>query len=263
MKKYFLYLSILLVMASMLIACGNKIAVHKYNNDPVLDIKINKTEVYPDKLVVKFAGGSLSDVKSVVCYGTDFSVIEEQPEFGFRGNTLTIKTSNAEKISGLHVEENGNLYFKVRYLDSDSYVMLVYSLADDYGYMTNGDESAYYTQKEKDEQEAQARKLAEAENAVYDKLLGNWINQSETTRIEFYYGEDGFDKEFKVYEKAGDEWVEKETVFITDVREQEAFESMEITLYDNPYWGCAYSFYLCDDGSGMECDYSDEKFKQN
>ena len=248
------------ILGQVLSAQNECMATYTYDNEAVLDIKIKRTEVYPDKLVITFADGSLSKVESIVCYGTDFSVIEENPQFSFSGNKLTIETQNADMISGLHIEENSNIYFKVRYLDSDSYAMLVYSWADDFGYMTGGDEDTYYTQEEKDEQEADALALAEAENAAYNKLLGTWVNESETVRIEFSYGEDGFDKEFTVYEFADDEWVERENVFITGVSEDEAYESMEITLYDNPYYGCAYYFYLCNDNTGMECRYSDEKF---
>lgn len=255
-----LCLGVLVVMLGVLTACGHKMSTYAYENEAVLDIKIKKTEAYLDKLVITFADDSLSGVESIVCYGADFLIIEEQPQFSFRGNTLTIETQKADMISGIHVVENEYLYFDVRYLDSDSYAMLVYSWADDVGYMASGDENSYYTQEEKEEQEAKATALVEAEEAAYNKLLGLWNNESGTVRIEFSCDEDNSGKKFTVYELADDEWVEREVISISAVTEEESYESVEITLYDNPSWGCAYYFYLCNDNTEMECSYSDEKF---
>ena len=113
-------------MFSTLTACGEQIATYTYENEEVSDIQIEKTEVYEDKLVFTLDGDGLSDVERVDCYGTDFSVIEEDASFSFEKNKLTIQTEEADSISGLRVEESACLYFKVRYLDTDAYAMLVY-----------------------------------------------------------------------------------------------------------------------------------------
>lgn len=259
-KKHNIFLGVLIVMICVLTACGRDVITYTYENEEVLGVKIKETEVYPDKLVIKFAKDSFSEVERVECYGADFSVIEEHPEFSFRRNTLTIETQNASLISGLYVEENEGFYVKVRYLDSDEYAMLVYAEYDDAGLLASGDKDDYYTQEEKDEQEARKIALTEKENASYEKLLGTWVNESETVCIKFFPDVDSVEKRFTVYELTGNEWVERENVYVSAVTEEETFDSIEITLYDNPSWGCAYYFYICNDNTGMECSYSDEKF---
>ncbi len=259
-KKHIVFLSVLVMMMGMLTACSSNVTTYTYEKEEIEGVKIEKTEIYQDKLVIKFAKDSFSKVERVECYGADFSVIEEQPEFSFRRNTLTIETQNASLISGLYVEENEGFYMKVRYLDSDAYAMIVYAEYDDAGLLSSGDKDAYYTQEEKDEQEARKIALAEKENASYEKLLGTWVNESETVCIKFLPDVDSVEKRFTVYELTGNEWIERENVYVSSVTEEEAFDSVEITLYDNPYWGCAYYFYICNDNTGMECDYSDGKF---
>ncbi|MBQ3545680.1 MAG: hypothetical protein IJA34_11970 [Lachnospiraceae bacterium] len=233
---------------------------YKYDNDAVLGIKIKKMKVYSDKIEIIFADKSISDVEKVECYGRDFEIIDENPKFFFRKNKLIIETSNADSISGITVVENEDLYFEVRYLDSDSYAMLVYSFASDIGYIVSGDENTYYTQVEKEEAEKESLAIAEAENLIYNKLLGMWKNESETVCIEFSYDEDNSNKKFVVYKFEENKWIEQEVISISDVSEDEFNESLEIALFDNPSWGCLYRFYLYDDNKVMECHYSDEKF---
>ena len=164
MKKCVLFLGIMIILSGMLSACGNKITTYTYENEAVLKIRIKKTEVYPDRLVVTFAKDSLSGVEDVNCFQSDFSALEVEPEFSFAGDALTIETDDAARISGLRVwESDRDLYFDVRYLDSDSYAMLVSAWADDIGYMVNGDTDAYYTQEEKDAQRELEEQQAEAE----------------------------------------------------------------------------------------------------
>lgn len=260
MKKHMLLWGVLVVMLGALTACSMSATTYTYQNDEVEGVKIEKTEIHRDKIVIQFAKDSFSKVEHVVCYGADFAVLEEQPEFLFRSNTLTIETENAGLISGLYVEENQEFYMKVRYLDSDAYAMLVYAEYNDAGLMISGNKDTYYTQEEKAEQEAKELALAEKENSSYGKLVGTWMNESETVSISFFSESDEDEKRFTVYELEDDAWNERETVYVSSVTEEEGFESVEITLYDNPYWGCAYYFNILDDDTGMECRYSDEKF---
>lgn len=259
-KRYVLSIGILLISLSMFSACGDKRTTYTYKNEPVFAIQIKRTEVYADKLVITFAKDSLSGVKGVKCYGSDFSVIEEEPVFSFKGNALTIETDNADMISGLRVwESNRDLYFDVRYLNSESYAMLVNAWADDIGYMVNGDEDAYYTREEKDERKELEELQAEAEAFAYSKLVGEWVNESENTRITFDF-DDQLYRYFTVYILTDGEWAEYDTMYISNLTEQDSGKFTDIILYDNPSWGRAVSFSLLDDESGMECSYSDEKF---
>lgn len=262
-KKYLLYLCILLALIIIFIICVFRGTTYRYDNEAVLGIEIKKTVFYEDKIVIKFAFGSLLEVEDVECYGADFKLIEEEPEFYFWGNTLTIKIQNADQVSEICVVENDNLHFNVRYLNSDSYAMLVYAWCTDVGYSTTGDRDSFFTQEEKDEQEARAIALAEAEEAAFQKLYGVWENESKTIRVEFSYAEDGLHKKITIYLPVADKWVEKvgeESILISSVDEGTFNGANMITLYDNPSWGCAYKFYLYNEDTEMECSYSDERF---
>lgn len=261
MKKYVLCFGMLILSLGLFSACGKQITAYTYENEVVLGIKIEKAEVYADKFVIIFAEDSLSGVKKTECYGADLSVIEEEPQFSWKKGVLTIKTDHADRISGIKVwDSNRDVYFYVRYMDSDSYAMLVYSWADDVGYMVNGDEDAYYTQEEKEAQNKSAESRAEAEAFTYSKLLGVWVNEGGDTRIVFDHNDDG--RYFSVYELAGDEWHELETMSISDLSEQDSDEGTEIMLYDNRAWGMAVSFSLSNDAAGMKCLYADDKFEK-
>lgn len=262
-KNIFFYLCILLVLIIIFIICVFRGTTYRYDNEAVLGIEIKKTVFYEDKIVIKFAFGSLLEVEDVECYGADFKLIEEEPEFYFWGNTLTIKIQNADQVSEICVVENDNLHFNVRYLNSDSYAMLVYAWCTDVGYSATGDRDSFFTQEEKDEQEARAIALAEAEEAAFQKLYGVWENESKTIRVEFSYAEDGLHKKITIYLPVADKWVEKvgeESILISSVDEGTFNGANMITLYDNPSWGCAYKFYLYNEDTEMECSYSDERF---
>ena len=58
MKKLF-GIGTLVISLALLVACGSKITTYTYESEAVLDIKIEKTEAYIDKLVVTFAENSL------------------------------------------------------------------------------------------------------------------------------------------------------------------------------------------------------------
>lgn len=260
MKKFISCIGILIIILGLFSACGNKTAQYTYENEAVLDIKIEKTTVYPDKLVVFFADDSLSGVEEVVCYGSDFSVIEEEPEFSFWNDVLTIETENAELISGIKVwASDEDLYFYVRYLDSDSYAMLVYSSVTDLGYVASGDIDAYYTQAEKDQQRESAEKQAEEEALAFSKLKGEWISESENTRIVFDVDQSG-DRYFTVYDLIDNEWIECDYMYISVISEYDAGEAVYIDLFDNPNWGRTVTCTLSKDASELQYSYYDEIF---
>lgn len=260
MRRLAVGIAILMLLFGLFSACGARTAVYRYDNEDVFDIKIEKTVVYPNKLEVKLSKGSLSDVQKVVCFDSDFSVLEEDAEFSFANDVLTIHTEHADSVSGLEVMEAvGFLYFSVRYLDSDSYAMLVYPWATDIGYMTFGDEEAYYTQAEKDRKKELAQKLEEAEALTFGKLLGEWINEKENTRIVFSVDADG-DRSCIVYELAEQEWIECDSMYISYLTEEDRGDILEINLYDNPHWGRVECYLLTKDASQLKCFHSDEIF---
>ena len=237
-------------------ACGNKMTTYTYENEAILDIKIEKSEAYIDKLVVTFAEDSISGVKKAECYSSDFTVIEEEPEFSFKNDVLTIETDNADMISGMKVwDSDRDLYFYVRYMDSDSYAMLVYSWADDVGYMVNGDEDAYYTQEEKEKQNELAEIQAEAEASAFNSILGEWMNKNETVRILIDYNEEN-ERCFSVCKLENGEWVEYDTMLIGEISPH---GNDAMALYDNSSFGRQVIVELEDDNT-MKFDYSEELY---
>lgn len=239
-------------------SCGSKMTTHKYENEAILGIKIEKTEAYVDKLVIAFAEDSVSDVEKVEIdyYDSTSSAVEEIPEFSFRNDTLTIETDYADVISEIRIwEKDRDVYFHIRYIYSEAYAMLVYSWADDVGYMVNGDEDAYYTQEEKDEQKELAEIQAEAEVFAYSKLRGEWINESEDTRIIFDSNSD-YGRYFSVCKLENGEWVEHDSMVI---REISPHGNDTMALYDNPSFGRQVIVELEDDNT-MKFDYSEELY---
>ena len=237
-------------------ACGNKMTTFTYENEAILDIKIEKSVAYIDKLVVTFAEDSISGVKKAECYSSDFTVIEEEPEFSFKNDVLTIETDNADMISGMKVwDSDRDLYFYVRYMDSDSYAMLVYSWADDVGYMVNGDEDAYYTQEEKEKQNELAEIQAEAEASAFNSILGEWMNKNETVRILIDYNEE-YERCFSVCKLENGEWIEYDSMLIGEISPH---GNDTMALYDNPSFGRQVIVELEDDNT-MKFDYSEELY---
>lgn len=255
MKKLF-GIGMLIISLVLLVACGNKMTTYTYENEAVLDIKIEKAEAYIDKLVITFAEDSLSGVEKAECYGSDFSIIEEEPEFSFTNDILTIETNNADMISGMKVwDSNRDLYFYVRYMDSDSYAMLVYSWADDVGYMVNGDEDAYYTQEEKNEQKKLAEIQAEAEAFAFSSIHGEWMNKNETVRIIIDYNEE-YERYFSVCKLENGEWIEYDSMLIGEISPH---GNDTMALYDNPSFGRQVIVELEDDNT-MKFDHSEELY---
>ena len=179
-KKNICLITMLILVLSMLSAYGNKMTTNKFNNEAILGIEIKKIEAYLDKLVVTFADDSLSEIEKVEIdyYGTDNAVTTETPDFSFQKDVLTIETNHADEVSEMRIwDKDRDLYFYVRYIYSDSYAMLVYSWADDAGYLVNGDEDAFYTEEEKEAQE-------ELEAVwIMRRAMGNLGPQEATERI--------------------------------------------------------------------------------
>ena len=265
-KKYLLYLCILLALIIIFVICVFRGTTYRYDNEAVLGVKIKKTVFYEDKIVIKFAFGSLLNVEDVECYGANFEIIEEEPEFYFWGNTLTIKIQNADQVSEICVVENDDLHFNVRYLNSDSYAMLVYAWCTDVGYSATGDRDSFFTQEEKDEQEARAIALAEAKEAEFQKLYGVWENESETIRVEFSYAEDD-KKKVTLYLHIADRWVEKageeQLIFSSIDISKSAWDGANIIyLYNDATWIECYQFSLYNNDTEMECIFSNERFEK-
>ena len=265
----FFKLKILIIaftVVSILPACGvdgNKpLKTYKYKkNEAVFQVAIEKMEIYDNMVQLTFENDSLSNVEYVYCYGKDFSTVEENPVIEFQDNILTIKTEKGEQISGLKVCQNSDYYFNVRYLDSETYAILVYSFVYDVGYVVYGDEDAYYTQEEKEEQEIQAEAEAEAEAYAYNYVMGTWVNENETIRLEFDSTEEG--REYHVYEKVANQWKLCQTIPVKDITGRDTSDGFELELYNSLSWGALYSFLIYDNGSKMQSHYFSDYFSDD
>lgn len=257
MKKCIAIIGIFIIVLSLFSACGDRPTVYRYDkNTPVMGVKINKTEAYEDKLVVTFEEFSYSDIRSVECYGPDFSLLEDDPAFSFKNNVLTIETAYAQRISGL-IMTDGDMFLDIyiRYLDSNSYVMLGGYYPIDGTYTIVGNEDAYYTQEEKNQQKKKEAQLEEAEALAFRKVEGEWINERGDMRIVFGIDPAG-ERYFAVYTLTGNEWVESEDVSFYFISEEDTDEGFEFTVLDSPGFGCNYWFLLSKDGSRLQYKYS-------
>ncbi len=262
LKNRLMYIIAFAVM-SILPACSadvdQPLKTYQYqSNEAVFEIDIEKMEIYDDMVHITFENDSLSSVEYVNCYGKDFSIIEEKPAIEFQDNVLTIKTEKGTQISGLSVHKNSDIYFNVRYLDSDTYAILVYSFTDDLGYEVHGDADSYYTHEEKREQQALAELQAEEDAYAYNYVMGIWENKSGTIRLEFVHTKEG--REYYVYEKIENQWILYQTVPVGGISGRNASDGFELELYDNPNWGTTYSFLIYDDHFKMRSDYFSDYF---
>ena len=121
---------------------------------------------------------------------------------------------------------------------------MVYSRADDAGYLVNGDEDAFYTEEEKEAQEELEELQAEAEAFAYSRLMGEWINESENVRIVFSVNDEYEERYFAVSELIGGEWKECDSMVIGDLSKYSTGEADMFNLCDNPSFGRQVTFRL-------------------
>ena len=258
--------------ATMFTACEKEekpLATYDYpDKEEILSFCIEKTEYFDDRLEVTFSEDALDEAESVLCRNKSFETIIEESEFKIKNDVLTVYHDNPQEISGLRVTVYQERYFDIRYLDSESYAMLLYTWADDVGMMPDGDKDAYYTEEEKQKQaELAAERMVKTETA-FALLEGVWENEDGTVRLEIekeWVYEPALEHEreqrlIKLFELQDGkmlptEWIVAHTVNAYDIRS----ETIEIEVIQHDALDYHTSYYLYNNMTEMECSITEEK----
>ena len=256
MKKTILVTALMVICMCLMTACGKEkpLKTYTYNHEEILEISIEKTMIYSDKLVIEFSEDSLYGAEEVVCYDDDFNMMDDI-DYSVAKDKITIHTESASQISGLYIRVNFDKEINVRYLDSDNYAMIVYTWADDIGMMPNGDLDTYYTEKEKQERAEREAELEAAEAEAFSLIEGVWENDEKTLRLEIMYVDEN--RVIKVYEEEDTSSGLPAEIPIDGISVNEESEPVEVIVYDNVSWGAAYSFYLSDNNTKLQYYNSD------
>lgn len=252
-------LMLLVFMSCVATGCSNRpVETYKYkNNEDILDVSVLKTEVYEDKMMVYFSKDALPKAEGVISYTDDFSVLNKQEEFQAADDILTIYSTEAKNISGLKVTIDNMKYYNIRYLDSEEYAMLLYTWADDYGMMPNGDEDAYYSEEEKQEKKRRQEEALKAKEEAFSLITGVWVDEEETVRIVIK--KDGEQMWTEVYQKDVSEWTFKEGISAYSVWSEEDGKSIKVYIEEARGYSMLYEFVLNNDKTEMTCSLTEEK----
>ncbi len=216
---------------------------YTYHGEDALGIDLKKTEVYEDKIVLHFSKDSFDSVDSILCYDAQFQKIATDASFEAKEDVLTVYTAEAEAISGIRIDVDSHRYLQLRYLDSDTYVMLQYDFADDYGHFISGDEDAYYTEEEKALQvQREAENQAERERA-FAMVEGTWDTEDGYSRFEIYDPETLTIEEYR-YNDGG--WDYTGGITGDYVSAEDTGESIVVRIAEDGY-GMCYEFSLNED----------------
>ncbi|MBE5894207.1 MAG: hypothetical protein E7285_00900 [Lachnospiraceae bacterium] len=247
-------------------ACGKAQETYQYE-DPqeVFEISIDWTKVYEDRVEVQLSdddclGYDFSDAEKLICYNADFEVIEEDADFDMEDEVLIIYSDAPEEISGLRIDLSTDLYFCVRYLDSDNYAMLGYSWADDVGMLSSGDEEAYYTEEEKEAQAREEEERIAEYNRIYQMLEGVWEDEEGTCRIEVWESgpEENYKRYITLYRMEDGEWVQDMIMYAKTLWAWDTENGVSVEVTEGSYgYRMGFDLYydMDDDLTVMESDH--------
>ncbi|MCR4787952.1 MAG: hypothetical protein K5888_05140 [Lachnospiraceae bacterium] len=187
--------------------------VYKYKDpDKSHDIVLKKTVYKDDSVIIYFSGDtefSKEAKSSIECFDKDGKKISESKySFKFKDGQVIIKTSNPEKISGVYLypDEYHDMYFMIRYLDSDDYAILTNYFVYDLGWSPSGDEDKYLFESEKKEREDNAAEAARIDSEAMEMLVGHWVCENGNTiditedhECKVYIAEDDYEYEDYFY----------------------------------------------------------------
>lgn len=271
-KRLFSVFTAVFITTSLFTACKKEekpLAIYDYpDKEETLSCCIEQTEYFDNRLEVTFSEDTLDKVESVVCRNENFEDIVDEAEFEVKNDVLTVFHDNPLEISGLRVTVHQEKYFDIRYLDSDSYAMLLYTWADDIGMMPNGDKDAYYTEEEKRKQAERAAERAAKTETAFALLEGIWENEDGTVRLEIekeWIYEPALEHEreyrlIKLFELQDGkmlptEWFSADTVDVYDTKT----EPVEIEVIQHDALDYLTSYYLYNNMTEMECSITEER----
>ncbi|MDO4189659.1 MAG: C1 family peptidase [Lachnospiraceae bacterium] len=247
-KKYRILQAVVITMLIVItfIGCAQNSITYKYNNsDDGSGISISKS-VYTDNELRLYIKGLSDDEPKVCAYDSKFKVITEDFTTEYKNNVLSIKGSNASRISGLYIEGKWNRYH-IRYLDSDEYALMYEVEATEIGWELCGDKEKYYTSGELADQQAKKDEALAIQEENFNLLEGVWRCQNDPSLyMEFYKDSDG---------KKKMEWCEKNVygenetmgmrIAVIDIVKHDKGISLDIK--DDPYYGMMLSYAMSED----------------
>ncbi len=267
MKKKIISIYIGTAISTVLFnACDNQEKYLKKYDYPdkkeVLSFCIEKTEYYDDRIEVTFSEDSIDKAESVLCFDKNFNQIKEEAEFTIKDDVLIVYSSTSEKISGLKVDIDSYEYFDIRYLDSDSYAMLQYNWADDYGMMASGDKDSFYTDEEKRRQAEISAEIIKRHNEAFALIEGIWENKEGSKRLEI--GKKLIeDKEYKIidfYDYQKDEIYPTESIRADSLNVNDTdTEPVVVEVIESDCLDHLTEFRLYRNMMEIECCLSDER----
>ena len=177
-----------------------------------------------------------------------------------KDEVLIIYSEAPEEISGLLINVSTDLYFCVRYLDSDSYAMLGYSWADDVGMLSSGDEEAYYTEEEKEAQAREEEERIAEYNRIYQMLEGVWEDAEGTCRVEVWESgpEDNYKRYITLYRMEDGEWVQDMIMYAKTLWAWDTENGVSVEVTEGSYgYRLGFDLYydMDDDLTVMESDH--------
>ena len=253
-------------LISLFAACKGKESktVYSYGESSLTEaFSLEKMVVYQDRAELYFENASFDTISKVYCYDKDFKYLEEA-EIDFNREVLTLKGSEATKISGIALYVSSDYYFKIRYLDSNQYAVLTYEFVSDIGFEEFGDKKAYYTdaelKKEKDDEQAEY----ESDREVFDYLEGSWVSEDGNSRKYFYEENGKFYVDVTAYNTETGESIKYKMSFENptfDYDYDEETSSNEEPVRISMICGDSMTaFLLSEDFSCLQDDYEESKF---
>ena len=160
-------------------------AVYTYDMQDEFGLNIQKMEVYESKVMIQFAEGSVNSVESIMCNVTYSSAPEWDATFEFKDNQLIIYSAAAEYLTGVKIDVDDKLSYRIRYLDSDAYVVLRCEYVDG-EYVESGYIERFYTKLELEEKAAAEEYARSFKERVFSILGGTWETADGKYRLEIY-----------------------------------------------------------------------------
>lgn len=148
--------------------------------DIVKSLYLEKTEYYPDKIVI-YLGGENVDASSF-----DYSV-----PFEVKGNKLILKSDSAGAITSFEMNANDmtQTSYRFRYLDTNQYACICTIMDSEGGLHDSGSIDRFYTYEEKAAQKERVEKLKNEQRELFTKYEGTWTSE-EGYYLKIYENED-------------------------------------------------------------------------
>ncbi len=262
-KNKFGVLSIIFILMMGMCACGG--TKYTYEETQISDdynaISMKYCEVSEDFMELSINSRCGLEDCNVYFYDADLEKIDSALEYewgnnslGTNGQILKVEGERADEIDGVKIMDN-DVELYVRYLQSEQFVHLYYTWADDYGFMlSSGDRDAYYTQEEKDAQAQREAEYQQEQEEIFAQISGKWVMEDGSETYIFTKEEDAFYIEHSYINEEGTTITEKEQLSYFNRVENE----VSPTYQDGEVQVC-YQFEIISETEMIEMYTSPEK----